>query len=147
MWCPHTQVLLIIWIWMPPCCSTCYTVFILVLKLLYSIWRSANSASQHIDCMCSCRWGSCARWVEHWLMKTTKWKSATFDFKCPTLVEFGVVLKPGTERNGTNRTVVFRRRDKGRTYFCPYVALHRRYRNVHVAAKVSTYSTESKYAL
>ena len=49
----------------------------------------------------------------------------------------------GTERNGTNGTngtVVFRRRDEGTTDFCLYVALHRRYSNVHVAAKVSTYS-------
>ena len=52
-----------------------------------------------------------------------------------------VVLKPGTERNGTNETVVFRRRDEGRSYFCLHVALHKRYRNVYVAAKVSTYST------
>ena len=51
----------------------------------------------------------------------------------------------GTERNGTNGTVVFRRRDEGRTYFCLYVTLHRRYRNVHVAAKVSTYSTEGMH--
>jgi len=29
-----------------------------------------------------------------------------------------VVLKPGTERNGTNGTVVCHRRDEGRTYFC-----------------------------
>ena len=47
-----------------------------------------------------------------------------------------VVLKPGTERNGTNGTVVFRRRDEGRTYFCLYVALHRRYRNVHVVPRL-----------
>jgi len=51
----------------------------------------------------------------------------------------------GTERNRTNGTVVFRRRDQGRTDFCLYVVLHRRYRNVHVAAKVSTYSTEGMH--
>ena len=51
----------------------------------------------------------------------------------------------GTERNGTNGTVVFRRRDEGTTDFCLYVALHRRYSNVHVAAKVSTYSTEGMH--
>ena len=56
----------------------------------------------------------------------------------------------GTERNGmngTNGTVVFRRRDEGRTDFCLYVALHRRYRNVHVAAKVSTIIQYRRYAL
>ena len=58
---------------------------------------------------------------------------------------YRVVLKPGTERNGTNGTVVFRRRDEGRTDFSLYVALHRRYRNVHVATKVSTYSTEGMH--
>jgi len=63
-------------------------------------------------------------------------------------IPLGVVLKPGTERNGTNGTngtVVFRSRDEGRTDFCLYVALHRRYRNVHVAAKASTYSTEGMH--
>jgi len=29
-----------------------------------------------------------------------------------------VVLKPGMERNGTNGTVIFRRKDEDRTYFC-----------------------------
>ena len=61
-----------------------------------------------------------------------------------------VVLKPGTERNGTERNERNERnsrRDEDRTYFClwAYVALHRRYHNVHVAAKVSTYSTESMH--
>ena len=66
-----------------------------------------------------------------------------------------VVLKPGTERNGTEwngmerneRNSCFSRRDEGRTYFCLYVALHRRYRNVHVAAKVSTIIQYRRYAL
>jgi len=52
-----------------------------------------------------------------------------------------------TERNGTNGTNGTCRRDEGRTYFCLYVALHRRYRNVNVATKVSTYSTEGMHAL
>ena len=48
-----------------------------------------------------------------------------------------------TERNKRNSCVSSLRRD--RTYFCLHVVLHRWYRNVHVATKLSIYSTEGMH--
>jgi len=57
-----------------------------------------------------------------------------------------VVLKPGTERNGTERTERTERSFfVAETKVGPISVLHRRYRNVHVAAKVSKYSTEGMH--
>jgi len=76
------------------------------------------------------------------------WSVVDLDALLYTVYTWGSTkTRNGTERNGTNGTngTVVRRRDEGTTDFCQYVALHRRYHNVHVAAKVSTYSTEGMH--
>ena len=53
-------------------------------------------------------------------------------FQANLLHSLPMVLKiwNGTEQNGTNRTVIFRRWDERWTYFCLHIVLHRWYRNL-----------------